>query len=77
MEQYWSLVKILVANFAFAHIICLLLNAIAQMNPGANWMTKKGIENSPWFEKYSWSYYWANTIMLTVGFGDIVASNYQ
>jgi Ion channel len=24
-----------------------------------------------------WSFYWANNIMLTVGFGDIVASNYQ
>jgi hypothetical protein len=70
-------VKILLFNFAFAHIIAILLNAMASLSPGANWMTAKGIGSSPWYEKYSWSYYWANTIMLTVGFGDIVASNFQ
>ena len=77
IEQYWSLIKTLIFNFAFAHIICILLNAMARLSPGANWMIAKGIENSPWLEKYSWSYYWANTIMLTVGFGDIVATNYK
>ena len=49
IEQYWSLVKILVFNFAFAHIISVLLNAMAHLSPGDNWMTAKGIENSPWF----------------------------
>ena len=33
--------------------------------------------NAPWFEQYSWAYYWGTTIMFTVGFGDISASNYQ
>lgn len=40
-------------------------------------MTAKGIEGQSWVEQYIWSYYWANNIMLTVGFGDMVASNYQ
>jgi hyperpolarization activated cyclic nucleotide-gated potassium channel 2 len=40
-------------------------------------MIVKGLDNSPWFEKYVWSYYWGTNIMLTVGFGDIVATTYQ
>lgn len=40
-------------------------------------MTIKSIDVAPWYEKYSWAYYWANTIMLTVGFGDFTATNYK
>lgn len=40
-------------------------------------MIAKNIADSDWHEQYIWSYYWANNIMMTVGFGDIVASNYQ
>jgi hypothetical protein len=41
-----------------------------------SWHTVKGIQNSMWFEKYTWAYYWGTTIMLTIGFGDIVATTY-
>jgi hypothetical protein len=64
-------------NFAFAHIIAILLAAMSYLNSNHNWMTVKNIDNSPWYEQYIWSYYWANTIMMTVGFGDLVATNYQ
>jgi hypothetical protein len=47
---------------------------MAGMNTHSNWMVNKGINNSSWTEQYVWSYYWAANIMLTVGFGDIVAS---
>lgn len=40
-------------------------------------MVKKGIEDATWNEKYIWSYYWSTTIMLTIGFGDIVPACYQ
>jgi hypothetical protein len=40
-------------------------------------MHLKNIENAPWYEQYSWAYYWGTTIMLTVGFGDIAAANYK
>jgi len=40
-------------------------------------MHLKNIENAPWYEQYSWAYYWGTTIMLTVGFGDIVPTNYK
>jgi fatty-acid desaturase len=64
-------------NFCYAHIIALFLAGMSRINPGDNWMSSKGIDDQEWFEQYVWSYYWANTIMLTVGFGDLVASNYQ
>jgi hypothetical protein len=40
-------------------------------------MGYKDIYLAPWFEKYAWSYYWATTMMLTVGFGDLAATTYQ
>lgn len=50
---------------------------MAGINSKDNWMIVKGIYDSDWIEKYVWSYYWGTTIMLTVGFGDLVASTYQ
>lgn len=40
-----------------------------------SWYDKHEIRNNPWIDKYIWGYYWGTTIMLTVGFGDICASN--
>jgi len=42
-----------------------------------NWHTVRGITEAAWYEKYVWAYYWGCNIMLTVGFGDIAASNYK
>lgn len=58
-----------------AHVICIMLASMARINHESNWMVDKGIIDAKWTEQYIWSYYWAANIMLTVGFGDIVASN--
>lgn len=68
--------KVFLFNFTFAHILAIFLSAMPALNSSSNWMLVKGISHSPWFEKYIWSYYWGTTIMLTVGFGDLVATNY-
>jgi hypothetical protein len=40
-------------------------------------MIEKHINNAYWGERYIWSYYWGINIMLTVGFGDMVATTYK
>lgn len=40
-------------------------------------MHKENLIQAPWYEQYSWAYYWGTTIMLTVGFGDLSAANYK
>jgi hypothetical protein len=32
-EQYWSLVKVVLFNFCFAHILAIFLSAMARINP--------------------------------------------
>ena len=36
---------------------------------------KIDIVKAHWLTKYIWGYYWGTNIMLTVGFGDLAASN--
>lgn len=36
-----------------------------------NWLVTKNLTHAHWSEIYIWAYYWATTVMLTVGFGDI------
>jgi len=66
---------VFITNFAIGHILSILLNLMAHLNYVENWHTKIGISNSPWYTKYIWGYYWGTNIMLTVGFGDISATN--
>lgn len=58
-----------------AHVISIVLASMAKLDSQSNWMVVKGISNAQWTEQYVWSYYWAANIMLTVGFGDMVATN--
>ena len=76
-EQYWSLVKVFLFNFCFAHFLAIMLTKMAGINARDNWQVAKGIAGASWEERYIWAYYWSANIMLTVGFGDIAASTHH
>lgn len=69
--------KVFLFNFCFAHMLAILLVAMSNLNPDKNWQSSKNLASAPWFERYIWSYYWGTTIMLTIGFGDMVPVCYQ
>jgi len=62
-------------NFVIGHFLSVFLNMMALLNSEKNWQFIIGIQNSDWLTKYIWGYYWGTNIMLTVGFGDISATN--
>lgn len=72
-----GLCSILILNVCFAHILAIALNGMTYLNPDSNWLTEKQLAGRIWYERYVWSYYWGTTIMLTVGFGDLAATNFQ
>lgn len=75
-ELYYGLIKVFLLNFSIGHVLSIFLNLMAGLSPdGQNWYQKVNIVEEPWFSKYIWGYYWGTNIMLTVGFGDISATN--
>lgn len=48
-EQYWSLFKVFLFNFCFAHMLAILLVAMSNLNPDKNWQLSKNLTNAPWF----------------------------
>lgn len=44
-EQYWSLIKVVLFNFCFAHTLAIFLSAMANLNPQENWHRQVNITN--------------------------------
>lgn len=64
-------------NFCIGHFLSITLNLMATANyEDRNWHRVMNITDETWFIKYVWGYYWGTNIMLTVGFGDLVATTY-
>lgn len=76
-EQLWRLGKILTFNFFFAHFVCLLLIMMTKLSPEKNWILQKELNNALEIELYIWSYYWAITTMVSVGYGDFTPVSWQ
>ena len=70
-EQYWELFKLLLINFLLAYILTIVLLLMVQFDPRRNWLVEKNLVDLRWGEKFIWAYYWATTIVLSVGFGGV------
>lgn len=75
-EHQWGLALLFLVNFLFAHMLSVLLNSMAFISEQSWWHTHNLLEE-PWYVRYIFGYYWAINIMLTVGFGDLVATNWK
>jgi hypothetical protein len=42
-EQYWSLAKVLLFNFCYAHFLAILLHSMSKINEENNWMLAKNV----------------------------------
>lgn len=72
-EQYFNLLKVALFNILFAHFVCSMLLAMSLIDSEKNWRVYKAINEEPWYIQYIWAFYWACTIIMTVGFGDFSA----
>lgn len=71
----WGLVKICLSNIIFAHFMASFILAMSRIDMEKNWMTRVGVDQEYWHVKYFYAFYWGTTIMMTVGFGDVLPGN--
>ena len=76
VKQYSRLIILFCFNICFAHLIASILLAISFIN-GTNTGWLPGLPDNGWFQIYVWTFYWAATIMMTVGFGDYSATTWE
>ncbi|EWS73672.1 cyclic nucleotide-binding domain protein (macronuclear) [Tetrahymena thermophila SB210] len=77
-KRVYELLSHIIFIFAIAHISCIgwyLLTVFQSQEK--NWLQHINIENSAYYIKYIYSFYWAINTITTIGYGDIVATNYS
>ena len=71
-----SFVKLMYVILFITHLNACIWHAIAYFNPQADaftWLDYSGLKESHWVIRYIYSFYWAISMMATIGFGEKIS----
>ncbi|CAD8062190.1 unnamed protein product [Paramecium sonneborni] len=68
---------LIITILSFAHVMACILHYVGQLtvSTGQSWLLKYSIDEATIWVQYNYSIYWAIMTMVTVGYGDITATN--